>query len=47
MIKISEVLTTANSEDESANVIPVGNMAGHGKVFSSLVNGGISVMSME
>lgn len=30
LVQISEVLTTANSEDSGANVVPPGTMAGHG-----------------
>lgn len=34
-VKISEVVTTAFSEDEGANVVPAGNMAGHGLTFGN------------
>lgn len=35
IVKISEVLTTAYSEDVSAETVPPGNMAGHGFVVDS------------
>lgn len=35
LVKISEVVTTAFSEDGAANNIPAGNMAGHGLAFGN------------
>lgn len=34
-LKISEVLTTAYSEDQDTTTVPPGNMAGHGKAFGN------------